>query len=218
MASQNLTTPVPRSVTIPAGTYNLVAFYYPDHNTSWDDKFKAPFLGNFYPCTVQMTIAGKTGTFRTAEAAFQATKWWMDQAIRQEFEQAATGTDAFHISRRHSKPDSTYCGLTRDGAMKQVLTAKFADPEFQAALLQTGDAYLLEHRLELNPPQPGQPDRRDTYWSDGYDGTGGNNLGLLLMDIRGKLTGGRQGRPENADSVADFTIALGKILSTPVRS
>ena len=62
--------------------------------------------------------------------------------------------------------------------MQEVLCLKFERPELQRKLLETGQAFLLEHNME-----PG----RDGVWSDNYDGTGQNRLGLLLMLIRAEL-------------------------------
>jgi predicted NAD-dependent protein-ADP-ribosyltransferase YbiA (DUF1768 family) len=180
--------------TINGKEYKLVAFYYPDHDTAWDEIYQGQFLANFYPCQVSITIKGINGTFLTAEAAFQATKWWNDQNAREKFEQAKTGTEAFHIKKNLSNPDLTYAGLGRDVAMKEVLMQKFSDPAFQSALLLTNDAYLLEHN-----EQPG----RDSYWSDNYDGTGQNQLGITLMEVREHYGG--PAAPSGNYAVADFT-------------
>merc|ERR1711920_706262 len=48
------------------------------------------------------------------------------------------------------------------------------------ALTLTGDTYLVEHNSQAG---------RDLQWSDNFDGTGTNWLGLQLMLIRDKLSG-----------------------------
>ncbi|MGJ8675973.1 MAG: NADAR domain-containing protein [Akkermansiaceae bacterium] len=174
--------PKPLPVTIDGNSYELIAFYYPGKNTAWDDIYNAPFFGNFWKCQVTITPPGQpSGTFHTAEAAFQATKWWQDPSIRKQFENAQDGNEAFHI-RNHAGPQTNhnYAGFYRDGAMKAVLESKFSclNPALEKALISTGSAYLLEHNSHNN---------RDSYWSDNCDGTGENKLGLALMHLRGAL-------------------------------
>ena len=44
-----------------------------------------------------------------------------------------------------------------------------------------GDAFLLEHNTGTG---------KDDYWSDNWDGSGGNNLGLDLMELRAQICPG----------------------------
>jgi len=179
----NTLRPTPQSVSIAGESYALLAFYYPGRNTLWDDIYNAGFLGNFWLAKVTLTPPDlPSGTFHTAEAAFQATKWWQDATTRRRFEQAPDGSSAFHI-RNQAGPqtNSDWAGLGRVGAMEAVLQAKFSDPSLRAALSATGDAYLLEHNSHV---------RRDGFWSDNCDGTGENQLGLALMRLRSELNGG----------------------------
>lgn len=181
--SANALDPTPRPVSIGGEDYELVAFYYPGHDTPWDDIYNAGFLGNFWLAEVTLTPPGlPSGTFHTAEAAFQATKWWQDANIRGQFENAPDGDAAFHI-RNQAGPETNpdWAGFGRVGAMEAVLKSKFADPALAQALLATGDAYLLEHNSHV---------RRDRFWSDNCDGSGQNQLGLALMRLRGELNGG----------------------------
>jgi predicted NAD-dependent protein-ADP-ribosyltransferase YbiA (DUF1768 family) len=168
------------------------------HEHPWDDVYAAPFLGNFWLCRVSLEIDGTCGTFHTAEAAFQATKWWHDATARQMFENAPDGDAAFHVKRQLQRegnaPDYGYAGLGRDGAMRHVLAGKFAAKDLVDGLLATGGAYLLEHNEKTG---------RDDYWSDNNDGTGRNMLGLMLMDLRRDLGGSADPTP-NAP-VGDFT-------------
>ena len=172
--------PQSSTVTINGNQYQLVAFYFPGSNTTWDNYYKAPFCGNFWQKPLALTINNIQASFHTAEAAFQCTKWWADTSIRQKFENALTGNDAFHIKKHLHNPDRGYAGLGRDGAMMAVVTAKFQDPDLQAGLLATNDAYLLEHNSVKG---------RDKHWSDDHDGTGLNMLGISLMKVRQSLGG-----------------------------
>lgn len=186
----------PRAVTINSQPYKLVAFYYPDSDMPWDLVFQAQFLANFYPCHFSLTINNSTATFTNSEAAFQATKCW-NTSERQMFEAAhcASGTDAFAKKKKITNPDPSYAGLSAYGAMVAVLTAKFSDPVLKQGLLDTHDAYLLEHNV---------PGRKDTGgWSDCNDGSGANHLGKALMEVRANCGG--VGAPKGRYTVADFT-------------
>ncbi len=175
-----LPTPDPDSVQVDGQKYELIAFYYPGKNTDWDNIYNAPFLGNFWKSPVTIKPHGQTsGIFHTAEAAFQATKWWQDPVIRKKFEDAADGDAAFHV-RNHAGPQTNHNwgGFGRIGAMEAVLESKFSISALKTALISTGDAYLLEHNSH---------DNRDNFWSDNCDGSGQNQLGLALMRLRSKL-------------------------------
>lgn len=184
-----------KTVTVNGQSYELIAFYYPDHNTPWDLVYQCQFLANFYPCPspITLTINSITGTFLNSEAAFQATKWW-NTPHRTEFE-GKTGSQAFTLKKSLHNPDYTYAGLGSSyEAMKTVLTQKFSDSTLQQALLATKDAYLLEHNEVTG---------RDQTWSDNNDGTGENQLGKVLMELRESYGG--SGAPAGHYTVADFT-------------
>jgi predicted NAD-dependent protein-ADP-ribosyltransferase YbiA (DUF1768 family) len=188
--------PKPKAITINGKSYNMVAFYFPDKDMPWDLVFQAQFLANFYPCDFSVTINNSTAKFTNSEAAFQATKCW-NTSERAMFEaaQCATGTDAFAKSRKITNSDPTYAGLGPYLAMVTVLTAKFGDPVLKQGLLDTGDAYLLEHNV------PGRKDPGG--WSDCHDGSGANHLGKALMEVR--ANGGGVGAPKGHYTVADFS-------------
>lgn len=193
--------PVSKPITVDGTATSLIAFYYPDSNTPWDDAYQAPFLGNFWPVDLTLTEQGITGSFHLAEAAFQALKWWTDANVRASFAKKRTGNDAYHLklSLEQSKlPEDPYFKQHgHDWAMAAVLAAKFdkvLQRDLHDGLLATGDAYLIEHNSSAT---------RDRYWSDGLDGLGGNHLGLALMALRAKLGGSPDPMPGTA--VAKFT-------------
>ncbi|CAK0800106.1 unnamed protein product, partial [Prorocentrum cordatum] len=78
--------------------------------------------------------------------------------------------------------DSTFGGFgSKWNAMHAVLRAKFAPGSaLHAALLLTGDAFLLNHEVASG---------LDEVWSDNFDGEGQNQLGILLMLVRDELGG-----------------------------
>ncbi len=182
MATTRLPTPTHQPAVINGQTFSLLAFYYPGKNTAWDDIYNAPFLGNFWITPVMIKPGNlRAATFHTGEAAFQATKWWQDDAVLKMFENAKDGNEAFRI--RNSAPGQTnhnWAGFGQIGAMEAVLRSKFTNPDLADALKSTGDAYLLEHNMF---------DDLDDFWSDNCDGSGRNELGLALMRLRDELNG-----------------------------
>jgi predicted NAD-dependent protein-ADP-ribosyltransferase YbiA (DUF1768 family) len=190
--------PKPYDVSIDGNVLELIAFYYPGHNTAWDNIYQAFFLGNFYQTEVKITVNNVTGVFNTSEGAFQATKWWANDKIRQEFENAINGDEAFKISKKYKdSADYSYAGLGKEGAMYLVLLSKFSNPELKQGLLDTGKSYLLEHNNTIG---------RDLIWSDNFDGTGENKLGLTLMKVREYLGGSPS--PCTSCIVKDFTVQV----------
>jgi len=195
---------------IGATTYHLIAFYYPGGThypnglTDWDRFYRFEEFGNFYVCPqkLKLTAKGITGEFHTAEAAFQATKFWSDPAILARFENAPDGPAAFDVrddlKKHHIAADDDpvhgYAGLGQTGAMEAVLKLKYAITQFKDILLESGDAYLLEHNTRTG---------KDWTWSDNFDGTGENRLGQKLMELRKALGGA--GVPLGTFAVADFT-------------
>ena len=184
-------------------TYHLIAFYYDGKLTDWDKFYRFEEFGNFWICPqdLVLTINGVQGKFQTAEAAFQATKWWQYPNIRQAFEDAADGNAAYiekgKAEKQHhadSNPTHGYAGLGQLGAMQAVLALKYAIPAMQSILLESGDAYLLEHNAATG---------RDSFWSDNNDGTGENHLGKMLMELRASFKG--PGIPAGAGDVSAFT-------------
>jgi ribA/ribD-fused uncharacterized protein len=156
-----------------------IYFYGDKHDTNEVAKS----FGNFFvdrrnPIT--LNIRGKDHTFQCAEAAFHAQKFPSYEA---EYENV-DGDEALQLARLHQDklPADWHTG-GKDRAMLAVLRQKFKRGSALAKLLvASGDAYLVEHR-------PKRSKSKDTYWSDGHDGTGTNMLGQMLMQIRGELGG-----------------------------
>lgn len=161
----------------------VVCFCTFDPEQVYDSMFGNSALGNFYdlgegglrieaPCD-----KGKAKSFRNAEAAFHALKFW---ALAGGFSRLSGLAATQKQKRLAEHADLTYSGFGCAWvAMLAVLSAKFAAGSASAAvLLDTGDAFLLAH-----DPIPG----RDSTWSDGCDGEGANLMGMMLMLVRDTL-------------------------------
>ncbi len=157
----------------------IVGFNFLGKNILIDKVCVAGWLSNHYPLSQENTMSGVPKTFLNAEAAFQAYKFTRITGVVDEF----TTLDAAQALERKGayKADKTFGGCgNKWKAMLAVLKAKFRNPALRSALLATGSAFLLNH-----PSAAGS----DKTWSDNYDGTGCNGLGLGLMIVRDSLRG-----------------------------
>ena len=162
--------------------YGFIWFYKKQENPETE------VFGNFY----MGPLTHKGRTYQCAEAAFQAQKFEGNPTMMAQFENL-DGDAAWRLARQLTGNPSAQQKAAWDSkkfhVMAEVLQAKFQDPALRSLLLATGSAYLVEHC-----PQKG----RDTCWSDDFDGTGQNNLGKLLMDLRRNIGGtGRVNPPSN---------------------
>lgn len=124
------------------------------------------FLSNFYNCNI--TYNGIT--YRNAEAAFQAQKTLTG---RERFAEL-TPPDAKHLGRHvHLRPDWEE---VKYDEMYKIVKAKFTQNEdLRTLLLATGTQHLEEGNTW-----------GDRVWGT-VNGVGENNLGKILMRIRGEL-------------------------------
>ena len=98
--------------------------------------------------------------------------------------------DAFDLSRKPSVSpwlrndwEKVKCDV-----MLKALLAKFTQHEdLKRLLLSTGNRHLVEHTSN------------DSFWGDGGNGSGQNNLGRLLMEVRQALGQQRRGVSDDGD-------------------
>ena len=172
------TTKLPRFLSDGRGA-EVCSFYYPDKEEPIDKICRAPFLGNFFTSRIFLKAGNmpRAVSFQNAEAAFQALKLQAFTAM-QSFSKLS-GSQVFAVIRDPTqKTDRNFQGLQSNWtAMMHVLKAKFdQNNELKELLIQTEDAYLLEHKTTKGKGEP--------IWSDNCDGTGRNWLGLQLMLLR----------------------------------
>ncbi|GEM_PF-3041074 len=150
----------------------------------YDDKVDnlTGCFGNFHICPNKIEFGGKR--YSNSEAVFQSQKFKDSAIVFNQFNENTDGDQAVTIAR-NNQLNSTQIQSWDDrkiGVMMNALRAKFGqNPTLKEMLLATGNAYLLEHLPDAN--------RRDAYWSDGYDGSGRNELGICLMKLRAEYGG-----------------------------
>lgn len=94
--------------------------------------------------------------------------------------------DAAKMGRRRDLPRREDWEEVKIGVMKEALIAKFTQhQDLKELLLSTGDAILIEHTSN------------DAFWADAGDGTGRNELGKLLMEVRAELLNAQAIKLEN---------------------
>ena len=136
------------------------------------DRFEGEyfFLSNFYHSPIQPF--NDWIMYPTVEHAFQAAKT-NDIGIRKKIASQPTPGKAKSIGRHVTLVpdwrDNRVC------VMYECLRSKFEQPALREKLLATGEAKLIEGNWW-----------GDTYWGV-CNGIGENNLGKLLMKIRGEL-------------------------------
>lgn len=133
--------------------------------------------------------------YKTVEHYYQAAKW-DDSFIKKMIIDARTGVMAKEFSymkpgrwtsdenkeiislmKRYVKDnkvsfDERSFNPIRCDVMTTAVKAKFdQNPKLMKFLLDTGDSILIEKSS-------------DSYWGEGKDGTGQNNLGKILMNVR----------------------------------
>lgn len=129
------------------------------------------FLSNMYPCTVTMSMNGKTYTFPCSESAFQAAKCPPQAYL------FATGPKNKYPDGFKAKKGGRNVPLRPDWeqiklhVMAEALHAKFSNPQLEAKLVSITGPIVEENTWH------------DTYWGC-CAGEGANYLGRLLMEIR----------------------------------
>jgi ribA/ribD-fused uncharacterized protein len=111
----------------------------------------------------------------TSEHYFQAQKF-AGSEHEEEVRRCKTPKEAANLGRSRQRPLRRDWESVKDQVMLEVVRAKFTQhDDLRAILLATGDALLVEHTAN------------DSYWGDGGDGSGRNQLGQTLMRVREEL-------------------------------
>ena len=113
--------------------------------------------------------------WQTSEHYFQARKFTSNKVMLSVMD-AATPMEAAKIGRNPSNELRNDWESIKDEVMREAVAAKFSQHnDLRKLLLSTGD----EEIIEASP--------RDYYWGEGEDGTGRNELGKILMQVRTEL-------------------------------
>ncbi|MBY0546930.1 MAG: NADAR family protein [Candidatus Obscuribacterales bacterium] len=117
----------------------------------------------------------------TSEHYFQAQKF-LDEADREQIRQASSPGKAADMGRDRKRSLRPDWESVKDDIMRAAVRAKFSQhAKIRQVLLETGDAWLVEHTAN------------DSYWADGGDGSGKNMLGRILMEVRAELVREQEG-------------------------
>lgn len=169
--------------------YDGCVISYDEATGKWfidDCDFDTGIFGNFWPqkktsknssLNLKIKIHDKEYTFPTSENAFQASKCKnKDDVVKFT---TITALQSFRLGRSIELRDDWEKEKIK--IMTNICKDKFSQfSELKKVLLNTGDAYLIEHTPVKS---------RDKFWADDNDGTGKNNLGKCLMNVRCLLGG-----------------------------
>lgn len=134
----------------------------------------APYgeFSNFYAAPI--VLDGHT--WPTTEHYFQAQKYKSDPTHYHNVMKLANPREAFDYVRTHKSAVRSDWASVKDDVMFKACMAKFEQHhKLTELLLSTGDRILIEHTT------------KDSYWGDGGDGSGRNQLGITLMRVRDHL-------------------------------
>jgi hypothetical protein len=144
-----------------SGAENRVLYFY-----SVSDELGE--LSNFAPFPISL----QSKRWPTSEHYFQAQKF-VDPKDREEIRRANTPMIAARMGRDRKRKLRGDWESVKIGVMRQAVEAKFRQhDDLRQLLLDTGDAKLVENTDD------------DYFWGDGADGTGRNELGRILMQVR----------------------------------
>ena len=131
------------------------------------------YFTNFYPARIELDGY----VWPTTEHYFQAQKFF-GTPYYDYIRSLPTPREAFQVSRLPQASEWVRGDWpsVKDRIMLKALRAKFTqDKHLRQLLLDTKDRKLVEHTTN------------DSYWGDGGDGSGQNQLGKLLMQVRSEL-------------------------------
>lgn len=129
------------------------------------------FLSNFYPCSVSYEGI----VFPSSEHAYVAAKS-DDIRDREYIATISSAGKAKQYSRRLILRDGW--DSIRLGVMRDIVSIKFSSDHYlRDSLINTGSEELVEGNYW-----------GDTFWGQSPIGTGQNNLGKILMEIRRVFT------------------------------
>jgi len=138
------------------------------------NKYKA--FTTFAATPITLTTAGQNDTFPTVEHYYQAMKFQSnDPAWYAAVRDAPTPAKAREMGSSKEHPVAPHFMASRMRYMKRALETKFEDKELAKLLLSTGEKRLVEGSAV------------NSYWGEGADKKGENNLGKLLMELRTSL-------------------------------
>lgn len=143
------------------------------------------FMSNFSKHPIDLD--GKS--WPSSEHYFQAQKF-VGTPAEEVVRLASSPAEAARIGRDRNLPLRSDWESVKDDVMRSAVFAKFTQhPDLQRQLLSTADAELIEATTS------------DHYWGCGVEGTGKNMLGIILMELRSKLSAQSGPREAQASSM-----------------
>ncbi len=114
--------------------------------------------------------------WKTSEHYFQSKKF-ENTKFEEELRLLSSPMEVARRGRDRQMPLRNDWEFVKDDVMKKAIVAKFTQNlDILKNLLDTGEQEIIEKTTT------------DYYWGCGFDGTGKNKLGLILMEVRKELS------------------------------
>ena len=139
------------------------------------------YLSNFYELPQPIEIDGQL--WPTSEHYFQAQQFiFTAPELAKAIRTTRAPSKVWRMAESNRARQRSDWDTVKGDVMRKAVWEKFRqNPSLAGQLLATGNAELVEHTAS------------DAYWGDGGDGSGRNQLGMILMEVRASL------RAEQAD-------------------
>lgn len=113
--------------------------------------------------------------YKTIEHAYHAQRY-IDPKIVQDIVDNPTPEGAWEVSQKYKSQQISDFNERKLAVMEELFRVKLDQhPDVRQALLDSGDALIVKH------------EPKDSWWGDGPDGSGRNEMGKLWMRLRDEL-------------------------------
>ncbi|MEK9156903.1 MAG: NADAR family protein [Patescibacteria group bacterium] len=141
------------------------------------EKIVSPqVFSRFFSAFSAHPITYKDITYKTVEHAYHAQRY-TDPKIVYDIVDSQTPEQAWEASQRHKAFQIPDFNERKLAVMEELFRAKLNQhADVRQALFDSGDALIVKH------------EPKDSWWGDGPDGSGRNEMGKLWMRLRDEFS------------------------------
>ncbi len=143
------------------------------------EKLSAEIFAIYFSGYTAHAIEYRGVVYPTVEHAYHCQRY-TDTAIIEEIRNARSPFKAWEVSQKYKSQQLIDFNDRKREIMKELCQAKLEQHEdVRQALLNTRDLSIIKH-ISTGP-------KPDSFWDDGVDGTGRNEIGKIWMELREEL-------------------------------
>lgn len=147
------------------------------------DRLSDETFRSFFSAFSAHPITFRDVTYKTVEHAYHAQRY-TDAKIVQDILDSATPEEAWRISQQHKAEQIADFNDQKLVIMEALFRTKLKQhPDVRNALLASGDVLIVKH------------EPKDSWWGDGPDGSGRNEMGKLWMRLRDESRNDNHNQP-----------------------